>query len=133
MNQKTYHDYPENYLHAIEHFADTSAPELTFKMKLRSAQALRRDLYRFFPVLSRAGDELSARLFSIAKDLSISVRPQDVDPEDEVTLTIYRNPLTQIDFPGAKEAPVMSKGESSDLYSLDEIEAAMSKKKEQDD
>ncbi len=140
MTQKTYRDYPENYLHAVEHFSDISAPELTLEMNLRSAQAVRRDLYRFFAVLSEGEDETSVRLFPIARDLSVSVRPQDVDSEAEVTLTIYRNPLTRVNFLGATETPTVvvpeekkEKEESGDIYSLDEIEAAMKKKRKKDD
>lgn len=134
MTRKTYRDYPENYLLMVEHFSDLSAPELTFKINLRSALALRRDLYRFFAILAKEGDETNARLFPIARDISVSVRPQDVDSEDEVTLTIYRNPLTQFEFPGVEKTPtVTAKAAAGDLYSVEEIEAAMAKKREEND
>ena len=130
MTRNTYRDFPDNYTHVVEHFADPASPEFALRMNLRSAQALRRDLYRFFSILSDSEEENGKRLAGIAKELSISVRPQTVEPEDEVTFIVYRNPINQVAF-DVPQTPVVSQKAPSDLYSLEELEAALEQKRKE--
>lgn len=95
MAGREVHEFPPAYLEIAEHFVKARTP-LKFNMTLQEANAVRRDLYRFFNKIKEQadlGDNFCQHLLPGATELSVAVKPSKGAPESPVTLVVKKHPM----------------------------------------
>lgn len=93
--KKSYSDYPNRFLEFITHF-EKSDSTIHHTMTYREAISTRHSFYRFLSSIRLAADEGDAyavKIRSLARNISISVIPARAEPDANVDICIYINPL----------------------------------------